>query len=87
MVNSSALAASRLTQRSSLFDAPLFVAPTPPIDRRVILMKLSIELFFVCSAHWKACDCVLAMGPQGTGRQKHCRNVANVAGNFGIYGQ
>ena len=31
MVNSSALAASRRTQRSSLFDAPLFVAPTPPL--------------------------------------------------------
>ena len=31
IVNSSALAASRRTQRSSLFDAPLFVAPTPPL--------------------------------------------------------
>ena len=47
----------------------------------------SIKISFVCSAHWNACDCVLAMGTQATGRQKQCRTVASIAGNFGNYGQ
>jgi len=53
----------------------------------IVLIKLYIKLLFFCLALWNACGCVLAMGPQGTGRQKQCRTVADIAGNFGIYGQ